>query len=188
MFLDIDDVLCLNAPYGGYDAILVLRGRHPNPSRVYEKLFAARPRRVLADVHGQMGGQIRYVISSTWREHFTREELLGVLSAGGLDFVAEAMLEDACWCTPLSGKEVTRAADIANWLAQHHRGEAFLILDDKFSGRSLEDALYDSNHPFASRVVLCDEYVGLLAEHAAFMVNALRRPAVTDFSRQSVPG
>ena len=47
VFLDMDDVLCLNAPYGGHAVIQATLGRHPNPQDVYERVFHARTRRVL---------------------------------------------------------------------------------------------------------------------------------------------
>ena len=34
VFLDIDDVLCLNNPYGGSDALEAVKGRHAAPDTV----------------------------------------------------------------------------------------------------------------------------------------------------------
>ena len=42
VFLDIDDVLCLNNPYGGYDALEAVNGTHADPDTV---LFAGPNRR-----------------------------------------------------------------------------------------------------------------------------------------------
>jgi hypothetical protein len=70
-----------------------------------------------------------------------------------------------------------RSYDIAQWLDAFHRGEPFAIVDDTFSGPSLESALSRPTHPFHGRVVLCDENVGLLPEHIDPLLDALRRPA-----------
>jgi hypothetical protein len=72
VFLDIDDVLCLNKPYSGSDALEAVKGRHADPDTVLREIFAAEPKRVLASVHKEMGGQLRYVISSSWRQVFSR--------------------------------------------------------------------------------------------------------------------
>ena len=39
LFLDIDDVLCLNRPYGGFDVIDALDGRHAQADAVYREVF-----------------------------------------------------------------------------------------------------------------------------------------------------
>jgi len=41
VFLDIDDVLCLNNPYGGFDALEAVRGRHADPKTVLREIFGA---------------------------------------------------------------------------------------------------------------------------------------------------
>src|ERR1700737_5608160 len=56
IFLDIDDVLCLNNPYGGSDALEAVKGRHADPDMVLREIFAAEPKRVLESVHKAMGG------------------------------------------------------------------------------------------------------------------------------------
>src|SRR5256885_17210442 len=78
VFLDIDDVLCLNNPYGGSDALEAVRGRHADPDTGLREIFAAEPKRMLQSVHKEMGGQLRYVISSTWGQGFFREQIEGV--------------------------------------------------------------------------------------------------------------
>ena len=55
VFLDIDDVLCLNNPYGGSDALEAVKGRHADPDTVLREIFAAEPKRVLEIVHKEMG-------------------------------------------------------------------------------------------------------------------------------------
>lgn len=174
LFLDIDDVLCLNERYGGYDVIDVLQQRHPNPDAVLRHVFSRRAREALKQVHCALGGHVRYVISSTWREVFGPEQLRQVFTACGLAFVAEALHE--IWCTPNAIGPGERVGDIGSWLHDWHEGEPFAIVDDTYSGPSLKPSLVNAAHPFHGRVVLCDEKVGLLPEHVDPLVQALRRP------------
>lgn len=175
LFLDIDDVLCLNTTFGGFDVISAARGVHPNPDDVYREVFDAGARAVLEGVHTAMEGRLRYVISSTWREVLTLDQLRVAFNRGGLGFVAEALHSQ--WCTPVALDRGMRADDIGLWLDNFHAGEAFAIVDDTFSGPSLKAALVRANHRFHGRVVLCEENVGLKPEHAEPLLAALRRPA-----------
>jgi hypothetical protein len=176
VFLDLDDVLCLNTTVGGYDAILAVNGRHSNPGVVYRDLFDPGACGVLKRVHDSFGGELRYVVSSTWRESLGREQMATVFKASGLGFVAKALEPGERWCTPAKLGRRRRADEIAAWLDQHHCGEPFVIVDDTYSGASLEPALTLQDHPFHRRLVLCRETEGLLDHHAQTMVDALSRP------------
>ena len=182
MFLDIDDVLCLSSPYGGFAAIAAVNGQHVNPAAVYRELFAAGAVQALKRVHDEMGARIRYVISSTWRESFSREQLDVLFRQSGLGFVADSLVGGRAWCTPSKFRLGQRVDEIAQWLNQHHDGEPFVIVDDTHSGASLRSALKARRgampHPFAGRVVLCQEYVGLTDAHVQTIVGALRREVV----------
>ena len=182
VFLDIDDVLCLSSPYGGFDAIAAVNDRHVNAAAVYRELFAAGAVQALKRVHDEMDARIRYVISSTWRESFSREQLEVVFRQSGLGFVADGLVDGAAWRTPMKFRLSQRVDEIAQWLMQHHRGDSFVILDDTHSGASLRRALKvragAKPHPFAGRVVLCQEYVGLTDAHVPTIVDALRGDVV----------
>ena len=179
VFLDIDDVLCMSSPYGGFAAIAAVNGQHANPAAVFRQLFAAGAVKALKRVHEEMDARIRYVVSSTWRESFGREQLEVVFRQSGLGFVADGLVEGAAWRTPVKFRLHQRVDEIAQWLIQHHRGEPFVIVDDTHSGASLLRALKVrpgvKAHPFAGRVVLCQEYVGLTDAHVPAIVDALRR-------------
>lgn len=174
LFLDIDDVVCLNEKYGGFDVILAVNDRHEDPAAVFRSVFNPRARDILERVHDGMQGRLRYVVSSTWREALSKPQMEEVFSRGGLAFAAKN-LHDA-WSTPTAFQRAMRVDDIANWLDAHHRGEAFAILDDNYSGASLKSALTKSFHPFHRRVVLCQEGVGLQPEHVEPLLEALRQP------------
>ena len=182
VMLDLDDVLCMSKPWGGFDAIAVVEGRHPDPTVVYRDLFLRSAVGALKEIHGQMAGDVRYVISSTWRESFTRPALEGVFRQSGLGFVADALVVGDRWRTPLPSGNSRRIDEIAEWLDRHHQGEPFAIIDDTWSGASMASVLGPTEparpHPFAERVVLCQENVGLTDAHVSFVVAALRRGVV----------
>lgn len=182
VFLDLDDVLCTNDPYGGFDAIAAVNGQHLNPDAVYRELFAPAAVRALERVHDEMEAGLRYVISSTWRESFTRHQFISVFRCAGLGFVADNVVAGEKWRTPSKFRRGQRVDEIVQWLDRHHQGEPFVIVDDTYSGASLMAAMDGSaqakRHPFAGRVVLCEENVGLTDAHVQFIVDALRREVV----------
>ena len=194
--LDIDDVICMNSPYGGFDAIAAVNGRHVNPDKVYQGLFEPSATGALKQIHDEMDAAVRYVISSTWRELFSREQLEVVFRRAGLGFVADGLNAGEMWRTPPKFGRSRRIDEIAQWLDRHHQGEPFAVVDDMHSGASLMPALQlvsmpPSNvpalghsrnvapHRFAGRVVLCDEHVGLTGDHVPFILTALRREVPT---------
>lgn len=177
VFLDIDDVLCLNNAFGGFAAVEAIKGRHPNPAGVYRALFAPAAVSALERIHEAIGGELRYVISSTWREAFSREQMTELFRKTGLSFVADALHEGERWRTTVKLGRLRQVDEIAAWLDRFHRGEPFAIIDDLFSGASLLPALRLPDHPLVGRVVLCAEDVGLNDEHVQTIVAALRHPA-----------
>ena len=171
VFLDIDDVLCLNHPYGGSDALDAVTGRHSDPDSVLREIFAAEPKRVLESVHEEMGGQLRYVIRSSWRQAFSREQIERVFRAADVGFVAAHLHEK--WGTP---RRLDRLGEIELWLRNNHKGEPFVVLDDEYSGASLSGIDAGDARPLASRVVLCSVGVGLTIAHVPIILDALGRP------------
>ena len=176
LFLDLDDVLCLNDSYSGFAAVEAINGRHHSAATVFRKVFASGPSQVLRRTHESMGGELRYVISSTWRESFGREQMCELFRRAGLEFVANALDDGERWRTTVKLRRLRRVDEIAAWLDRFHQGEPFAIVDDVLSGASLLPALTLPDHPFVGRVVLCEENVGLSAEHMQTIVDALQRP------------
>ena len=186
VFLDMDDVLCLNDPYTGFDALDALRGRHESEDEVLAQLFAPAAVAALTQVHERMQGRVRYVISSTWREFFQFEEFCDVLRHGGLGFVADGFHPGAggeAWCTPPGMGSTERVAEISNWLLLHHRREPFAIIDDETSGASLGQAIRDPRHLCHDRIVLCDPKTGLHAGHVERVVQMLSQAPVSKSHR-----
>jgi hypothetical protein len=149
LFLDFDDVVCLNQPYGGFDALSAAP-----PPGLYENLFAQGPRAVLRNIHDEH--QPRYVITTSWLRFFEKKGLAQVLTRGGLSFVAENLHEH--WEAPPL-RETARASVIQFWLRNHHHGEPFLILDDVQSGTGLK------LHYLRHHAILCEVDEGLLPAH-----------------------
>lgn len=191
LFLDLDDVLCMSKPYGCFAAAAAVNDRHANPREFYRDLFVDTATSALKHVHDDMDAPIRYVVSSTWREAFTRAQLVVVFRRAGLGFVADNLHEANRWCTPPKFGRSRRVNEIAEWLDRHHQGEPFAIVNDTCSGASLALALpapsnvpaarhsrNEAPHPFAGRVTLCQEGVGLTEAHVPFIVAALRRAVV----------
>jgi hypothetical protein len=174
LFLDLDDVLCLSDPYGGWDAFEAVQAKRVDADLVFKHLFHQPAVEVLRSVH-QRAGAIRYVVTSTWRSLFNRSQFAEVLRRSGLEFVADSLERKGRWAT-VHWPERTRLNEIAEWLRRHGKGEPFAVIDDTYSGGSLMRASKPTRGPFRGRIVLCDEKVGLLPEHVEALVVALRRP------------
>ncbi len=208
LFIDVDEVICMNRPHGCFAAAASVDDRHVNPQEVYRLLFQASSVQALKQVHDEMDATLRYVVSSTWREVFTRTQIEVVFRRAGLGFVADHLHEAGRWCTPPKFGRSRRVNEIAEWLDRHHRGEPFAIVDDTCSGASLALALAPavmpppaarSNvpaqghsrkfppHPIAGRVTLCQEGVGLIDADVPFIVAALRRAVVAPGAPAAAP-
>jgi len=145
---------------------------------VLREIFAAEPKRVLESVHKEMGGQLRYVISSSWRQVFSREQIERVFRTAEVGFVAVGLHKK--WETL---RKTDRIKEIESWLHHYHQGEPFVVLDDDYSGTSLSGIDEDLKHPLAARLVLCPVGVGLTVEHLPIILDALRRPVCREFER-----
>lgn len=160
LFLDIDDVLCLSHPYGGYDVLA------PNPPHdLYERLFSAQ---AVAALHSVMEAHDpAVVISSSWSRLMDRDRIAGVFEKTGLAQVGQGL--HPMWQVPPVAL-ATRYETIATWLTRHHCGEAFVVLDDPLSGSGLAGSDWDRQ----GRVVLCEPSVGLATRHVEKILRAIR--------------
>lgn len=161
VFLDLDDVICLNDPYGGYDVLV-----QPRPSDLWEKLFAREATEVLLEVICEH--QPRIVLTTSWVRLLERSRSEKIFLVCGLGAVVECLHEE-CEAPQKSGESRLRAID--RWLAQHHRGESYVVIDDYLSGTELEGSHIDQ----AGRLVLCEVGVGLQPSHVEPIRRALRR-------------
>ncbi len=173
LFLDIDDVLCDNKIYGGRSAIAAIAGHHKNSRDVFEKLFTPMSRLVLQRLHRRMQGELRYVVSSTWRRHFTRAQFELLLRNCGLAFVADALMPGSAWRTNCRD-DGHRDLEVVEWLHENHHGGRFAVVDDTLTGGRLHSA--GLHRLLRGRVVLCDVDVGLRPRHEEQLLHALQLP------------
>lgn len=165
ILLDFDDVIVLNRPgeFGGFDVI----SPDPPPA-LWSRLFHAPATEILVEALSEHRAQV--VITTSWLRFMLRDGLERLFAKTGLE-VLNSNLHDA-WEAPQNHGE-TRAQAIDRWLAAHHRGEPYVILDDELSGTGLRRSLHDRR----GRVVLCKANVGLHRGHAAAIRSALSRPS-----------
>ena len=175
LFLDVDEVLCLGQPETCLELKQTFeRGETPSEHRL-STLFSPVARNALAVTH-RRSGSVRYVISSSWREHFNREQMALILEGGSLQFAADKLHWGDAWrCLP-KGVYREREAEILHWLSIHHRGEPFAVLDDRWSAGMLLFSHQSPDSRFCGRVVICTPGIGLTMDHVDFLVEALARP------------
>lgn len=177
LFLDIDEVLCVGQPHAAAQLHKSFAdGLVPEPDFL-GALFSPASLEALRHVHDQLDGRNRFVISSNWREHFTREQIEWVLRMTGFAFVADGLHPGAAWRCYKAAFTGDRQLDLEGWLEAFHTGEPFVALDDKYSGGPL--LLHRHFHPgevLYGRVVLCQPGVGLNMSHVDDILVALRRP------------
>lgn len=157
IFLDIDDVLAISGEYTSNGVVAALKANDPdNWPELWAGLFFAEGRANLAALHGEFWPQ--YVISSSWSNYLTREQMQVIFRRTELDFVANNMHKR--WTTP-KGNGPSRTDEIKNWIARHgQRRQSILVLDDHESGVSLRASTLDHK----DLVILCEPQVGFIAE------------------------
>lgn len=159
LFLDIDDVICLNKPYGGYDVALALspssRGKeNAAPPDLWNQLFdaaaCAHLRRIDEEFHPV------YVLSTSWARILDDDGLREALVRGGLGFVVDNLHPHMV--TPKINGRTNRWAEISAWLQAHPTyATGWVVLDDELSGTGLDVGQPAEHRPF---IVLCREWVG----------------------------
>jgi hypothetical protein len=175
LFVDIDDVVCLNRPYGGYDVALALspksRGGKTAPLGLWSELFDATAREHLRRIHEEF--RPVYVISSSWTRVLDNDKLRDAFLRGGLGFVVENLHRDMV--TPTIRGRTNRCAIIAAWLKAHPEfANRYVVLDDELSGTGFDIGRPSEYLPF---IVMCRENVGLtdveyLALRVAFQLRS----------------
>jgi len=160
IFLDFDDVICLNQPFGGYDALSAFAEAARSKALVspkeelWSKLFDAQATGHLKQIDEEFSP--RYVLSTSWRWFFDKDALVQTLQLGGLSFIAEHLHAD--WSTPQLSRQAHRAVEIKGWLAEHREcANAWVVLDDELSGTGFSSWSRDQR----KFVTLCQAGVGL---------------------------
>lgn len=166
LFLDFDDVICLNTPYGGYD--VAMSGKE-KPEDLWTKLWHEPAVRVLTQVLEAHNPNV--IITSSWLRFLDQQGAKDLFCATGLGRLAESL--HPAWEAPQS-RGGSRFEAVSVWLKRHHRGEAFVVVDDHLSGTGLAGSELDHQ----GRVVLCEVGVGLKLFHTGKIHEALSRPAL----------
>lgn len=177
LFLDFDDVVCLNRPYGGYDVALALspnsREKPTAPPGLWDQVFDATAckhlRRIDEEFHPV------YVISSSWKRVLDDAKLRDALRRGGLAFVVDSLHRDRV--TPTIKGRTNRWAEISAWLHAHPTfASKWVVLDDELSGTGLDVEQPSNNLPF---IVKCKENVGLTEQEYLHLRTALQLRAAS---------
>ena len=161
VFLDFDDVLCTQKPYGGYDVFLAESER---PSDLWERLWhppAAQTLLAIVEEH-----RPHVVITTSWLRLLERDGFVGLFHRTGLGVIADE-LHDA-WDAP-QDRGHTRHQAIEKWLHARYVGQPLVVLDDDLSGTGLRGSRLDK----AGCVVFCKAGVGLHAGHLPAVRSAL---------------
>lgn len=180
IFLDFDDVICTGKPlcaYDAWDVVEVMRGMDGRTDRkaVMAGVSSPKARQALLDVISARP-EVGFVISSSWRKMFDRDQIVEMLREMGLGPVAERVLPGDRWCTPLGEIGGTpRPREIMAWLRSYHQGQPYAVIDDEKSGPSLVEK--EAQLLFAQRVIMCTPGLGLVPEQVAQILKALARPA-----------
>jgi hypothetical protein len=161
LFLDFDDVICLNAPYGAYDVMLALREVEKSEKKLedfadmWEKLFDAKAKAHLKAIHEEFEPQ--YVLSSSWIKRMDRDALVESFNQTGLGFIADNL--HSTWRTTDAQEGGVRADEINGWLSRHPQcKDRWIVLDDTHSGTGLLDWNQSGASSF---ITLCQVNVGL---------------------------
>ena len=174
LFLDFDDVICVNGVYGGYDVIA------PDPpADLWEHLFHAPAVATLLQIIEDY--EPRVVITTSWLRFLTRDAVETILRKTAMGPVANALHTE--W-EAAQDAGCDRLHAIQKWLAAHHCGEPFVILDDEASGTGLRGSELDK----AGCVILCRENVGLHRGHlpkVALALSNLRVSIATGCSKNA---
>lgn len=159
LFIDFDDVLCLNRPYGGYDV-----ARSPWADDLLQKLWHRPALDVLQPLVAEF--RPRVIVTSSWLRLMPIESIAKLFRMSGAPWLADGLHPQG---EAPQAFRASRLGAIDAWLAKYHDGEPYVILDDVLSGTGLAG----SEHDRAGLVVLCEVEVGLLPEHSAQIQRAL---------------
>jgi hypothetical protein len=151
LFLDFDDVICINSKYGSKDLAAA-----PPPPDLWTALFHEPAVATLRLVAEQFHPAV--VITTNWLRFLDRDGVEGLFRRTGLDAIADSLHPH--WDAP-QDRGATRLSAINAWLSKYHRGEALVVLDDELSGTGLRGS---SLHRKGC-VVLCEVGVGLHRGH-----------------------
>jgi len=165
LFLDFDDVLCLNKTYGGYDAMHALsqvENKQASLERfeyLWRDLFTGWSKKHLMALHVEFNPL--YVLSTSWTHFMNKAAMVAILRQSGLAHVADNL--HPAWETVKGKGYPDRVKEIRDWIALHpeHRNH-WVVLDDPYSGADLATWPVKHEQPF---IVLCQTDAGFVGEY-----------------------
>jgi hypothetical protein len=156
VFLDMDDVLCVNERYNSVQMMMCFREKNLDLPELWAGLVDTGAAGNLRRLNDEFVP--RYVVSTSWVTYLSREQLVDVFARTGLNFVTENLHVE--WATPRA-LSASRRDEIEWWLDAHREpGQPFLIIDDRNSGWSL----VSSQLAYEGHVVLCRSGEGFTDE------------------------
>lgn len=175
LFLDFDDVFCLNKPYGGYD---VFQSFDARPADLYERLWHQPAVDVLLAILQEH--KPRVVLTTSWLRMMERDGFENLFQRTGLTEVCRSLHNE--WCAPAKPGE-RRLDAILSWLEVNKPEGPFVVLDDDHSGTGLAGSWLDK----VGCVVLCAPGVGLQPFHLEHVRRALNPKASGGNDLQAQP-
>ena len=165
LFLDFDDVLCLNKTYGGYDAMHALsqvenkQASLESFKHLWHDLFTEWSKKHLMALHVEFN--LLYVLSTSLTHFMNKAAMVAILRQTGLAHVADNL--HPAWETVKGKGYPDRVKEIRDWIALHpeHRNH-WVVLDDPYSGAELAKWPVKHEQPF---IVLCQTNAGFLGEY-----------------------
>jgi hypothetical protein len=161
LFLDFDDVICLNRSVGGFDVLEAVRaiqndGReYGDFSALWTQLFDNSAVANLHAIHALFSPT--YVLSTSWTRFLDRDSMVAILTKAGMQWLADNLHSD--WMTVEAVSSQLRAREIESWLARHPEVENWVVLDDEYSGVGLAEWPVETDRSF---ITLCQKGVGFM--------------------------
>lgn len=156
LFLDMDDVLCVDSRYSSIQVIDAFNNHGRKNIELWANLINPEARTNLAELHREFFPQ--YVISSSWSCNINQQQMKDVFERTDLEFIASNLHKD--WTTP-KGSGSSRVNEITSWITTHKNPKRLiLILDDFESGWALKGSSLDN----AGMIVFCEKFIGFTTE------------------------
>jgi len=116
VLLDIDEVLCVAQPQAASTVLRAFDAGTALDPLLMKELLSPAAKETLSFVHQQLGGPVRFAISSNWRQSFARAQIEVVMKQAGLGFVGDGLQAGDAWCcSPKTGWH-NRELSVLAWL------------------------------------------------------------------------
>lgn len=160
LFLDFDEILCLNRPYGGGHLLM-----RPQPADLHLHLWHPPALRALLEVVENASPLI--VLTTTWLRFLDLPAASELFKRTGAELLAQ-QLHPQGEAPQMVGQSRVQAIDA--WMARNGCPHSYAILDDPESGTGLAGSTHDA----AGRVILCTSGRGVDAQAASALLAALK--------------